>query len=195
MRESCCSGLTDLLRGQTLDCHLDLVGQLWSDVFRVMDDIKESVRVAAGKTGQSLSRVSIKMTDSKSGEAVKAILAPLLEVGLASSVVEVRAVSLATIMKVSRSAGPLLRPHLHVLIPALLEAGGEMESQQLDYISTRLGGEEVQERLDTARMSLSKSLASMECVNFVPQYVDSQVLAHHQQGSRLAGREHNGQSE
>ena len=37
---------------------------------------------------------------SKSGEAVKAILPPLLESGLASSVVEVRAISLATIMKV-----------------------------------------------------------------------------------------------
>ena len=34
----------------------------------------------------------------------------------------------------------------------------------------------MQERLDTARMSLSKSSASMEC-NFVPQYVDSEVLA------------------
>ena len=106
VRESCCSALTDLLRGRTLDSHLDLLASLWTDVFRVMDDIKESVRVAAGKTAQSLSRVSIKMTDcslsssSKSGEAVKAILPPLLESGLASSVVEVRAISLATIMKV-----------------------------------------------------------------------------------------------
>ena len=106
VRESCCSALTDLLRGRTLDSHLELLASLWTDVFRVMDDIKESVRVAAGKTAQSLSRVSIKMTDSslssgsKSGEAVKAILPPLLESGLASSVVEVRAISLATIMKV-----------------------------------------------------------------------------------------------
>ena len=147
-----------------------------------MDDIKESVRVAAGKTAQALSRVSIKMTDStagssKSGLAVKAILPALLERGLASSVVEVRSVSLATIMKVTRSAGLLLAPHLHVLIPALLEAGGEMEASQLNYLSTRLGGEEVQERLDTARMSASKSSATMECVNFVLQYVDSGVLA------------------
>ena len=52
-----------------------------------------------------------------------------------------------------------------------------MESQQLNYISTRLGGEEVQERLDTARMTASKTSATMECVNFVLQYVDSEVLA------------------
>ena len=101
----------------------------------------------------------------------------LLESGLASSVVEVRSVSLATIMKVTRSAGALLAPHLHVLIPALLEAGGEMEAGQLNYLSTRLGGEEVQERLDTARMTASKTSATMECVNFVLQYVDTEVLA------------------
>ena len=116
-----------------------------------MDDIKESVRVAAGKTAQSLSRVSIKMTDSslssgsKSGEAVKAILPALLKSGLASSVVEVRVISLATIMK-------------------------------FNYLSTRLGGGEVQERLDMTRMTASKTSATMECVNYVLQFVDTEVL-------------------
>ena len=67
VRESCCSGLTDLLRGRTLEDALDTLALLWQDVFRVMDDIKESVRVAATKTAQSLSRVSIKMCDSGAG--------------------------------------------------------------------------------------------------------------------------------
>jgi len=182
VRESCCVGLTDLLRGRTLDDALDTLTLLWQDIFRVMDDIKESVRVAAAKTAQSLSRVSIKMCDvsigAKSGEAaVKAILPPLLEKGLTSTVSEVRAVCLATLMKVTKSAGPLLAPHLGILIPALLEATGEMEGQQLNYISTRLGvDQEVQEKLDSARMAASRSTPTMECVNYVLQYVDSSVL-------------------
>jgi len=182
VRESCCSGLTDLLRGRTLDDALDTLTLLWQDIFRVMDDIKESVRVAAGKTAQALSRVSIKMCDSgsgsKSGEAaVKAILPPLLEKGLMSTVTEVRSVSLATMMKVTKSAGALLVPHLHTLIPSLLEATGEMEGAQLNYISTRLGVDAgVQEKLDSARMAASKSSPTMECVSFVLQYVDTCVL-------------------
>ena len=52
-----------------------------------------------------------------------------------------------------------------------------MEAGQLNYLSTRLGGEEVQERLDTARMTASKTSATMECVNFVLQYVDTGVLS------------------
>jgi len=183
VRESCCVGLTDLLRGRTLDDALDTLTLLWQDIFRVMDDIKESVRVAAAKTAQSLSRVSIKMCDvsigAKSGEAaVKAILPPLLEKGLTSTVSEVRAVCLATLMKVTKSAGPLLAPHLGILIPALLEATGEMEGQQLNYISTRLGvDQDVQEKLDSARMAASRSTPTMECVNYVLQYVDTTVLA------------------
>jgi proteasome component ECM29 len=61
VRESCCSALVDILRGRTLEDALETLSAIWGDLFRVMDDIKESVRVAAGKAAQSLSRVSIKV--------------------------------------------------------------------------------------------------------------------------------------
>jgi len=182
VRESCCVGLTDLLRGRTLEDSLETLTLLWQDIFRVMDDIKESVRVAANKTAQSLSRVSIKMCDvsggAKTGEAaVKAILPPLLEKGLMSTVSEVRSICLTTLMKVTKSAGPLLAPHLGILVPALLEATGELEGQQLNYISTRMGvDQDTQSKLDTARMAASRTTPTMDCVNTVIQYVDSGVL-------------------
>lgn len=48
---------------------------------------------------------------------------------------------------------------------------------QLNYISTRLGvDQDIQEKLDSARMAASKSSPTMECVNFVLQYVDTEVL-------------------
>ena len=40
VRESCCAGLTDLLRGRTLESCNHILPDLWTDVFRVMDDIK-----------------------------------------------------------------------------------------------------------------------------------------------------------
>jgi proteasome component ECM29 len=78
---------------------------------------------------------------AKAGEAaLRAVLPPLLEKGLLSTVAEVKAVAIGTLMKLTRSAGgQLLAPHLGVLVPALLEATSEMEGQQLNYISTRLG--------------------------------------------------------
>ena len=179
VRESCCVALTELLRGRTLESATETLTLLWQDIIRVMDDIKESVRQAAEKTAEALSRVSIKMCDvsagAKAGEAaVRAILPPLMEKGLSSGLTEVRAVVLFTLTKVAKSAGPLLAPHLGVLIPALLEATGEMEGTKLNYISTRLGVDQgIQERLDSARMAASRSTPTMECVNYVLQFVNS----------------------
>ena len=48
-------------------------------------------------------------------------MGPLLENGLASGVADVRAVVIGTVAKITKSAGPLLKPHLAKLIPALLE--------------------------------------------------------------------------
>merc|ERR1719509_653959 len=183
VRESCCIALTDLLRGRTLEDATETLTLLWNDLFRIMDDIKESVRVAAAKAAQALSRVSIKMCDvnagAKAGEkAVKAVLPPLMDLGLQSSVTEVRSTSLATLMKLTKSAGSLLAPHLGVLVPALLEATSEMEGTQLSYLSTRLGVDtDVQERLDSARIAASRGTPTMECVNYVLQFVDSASLA------------------
>jgi len=182
VRESCCVGLTELLRGRSLESAPETLTLLWQDIIRVMDDIKESVRVAADKTAESLSRVSIKMCDvsqgARAGEAaVRAILPPLMEKGLSSTLPEVRAIVLFTLTKVAKSAGPLLAPHLGLLIPALLDATGEMEGTKLNYISTRLGTDTgVQERLDSARLAAARSTPTMECVNYVVQFVTSQSL-------------------
>ncbi len=181
VRESCCNALQDLLRGRTLDDALGYVPLLWNDLFRVMDDIKESVRLAASKAIGSLSRASIKMCDSanpKSGErAVQAVIPPLLETGLASSVAEVRAVVINTVAKVTKSAGVLLKPHLPKLIPALLEATGEMESKEVSYLSVRLANDgAIQEKVDMARIVSARSSPMMECVSHVLQFVDADTL-------------------
>ncbi len=69
----------DIVRGRSLDSVLDRLPDIWRDLFRVMDDIKESVRVSAVKAVSAMSRACIKMCDvaqsPKSGEAaVRAIL-------------------------------------------------------------------------------------------------------------------------
>ena len=100
VRESCCLALQDVLRGRTLEDALDILPGVWTDLFRVMDDIKESVRIAAGKTVAALSRTSIKMCDvmqtgQKSGEStIKVIMPTLLDKGLLSNVGNVRRAAL-----------------------------------------------------------------------------------------------------
>lgn len=180
VRESCCGAIQDLVRGRTLTGPaMDVLPSIWTDLFRVMDDIKESVRIAAGKTVNALSRTCIRMCDAtQSGPktsqvTIQLILPPLLEKGLSSSVPEVRAIALNTVVKITKSAGPMLKSHLAQLIPALLEATSEMESKEVSYISTRLANEaSVQEKLDSARIAAAKSSPMMDCCNHILQFVD-----------------------
>jgi len=173
VRESCCMALVDLLRGRSLDSALDKLGSLWSSLFRVMDDIKESVRLAAAKAAESMSRVCVRMCDpeqygpSSAAKAVKATLPPLLNKGLQSGVNEVQAIVVQAVVKISKNAGSAaLRPHLPLLVPALIEAAGEAEGSAAGYLSVRVANDpSVQEKLDLARVAAAKATPAIECVN------------------------------
>lgn len=70
-----------------MDTILDTIPNIWRDIFRLMDDVKESCRIAAGKTVTSLTRACVKMCDvaqfPKSGEAaIKAILPALVHLSI-----------------------------------------------------------------------------------------------------------------
>lgn len=62
-RESSCLALADLLRGRTLEDAVDKIGPLWSTLFRVVDDIKESVRKAAQTALRALGKVNYTLTN------------------------------------------------------------------------------------------------------------------------------------
>jgi hypothetical protein len=47
VREACCGAIADILRGRRWPELRDHIAPLWSKLFRALDDVKESVRVAA----------------------------------------------------------------------------------------------------------------------------------------------------
>lgn len=46
---------------------------------------------------------------------------------------------LSTILKMSKNAGKLIRPHIPLLVIALLEAVSGLEPQVMNYLSVRAG--------------------------------------------------------
>ncbi|XP_007498230.2 proteasome adapter and scaffold protein ECM29 isoform X4 [Monodelphis domestica] len=179
IRESSCLALNDLLRGRSLDDIIDKLPEIWETLFRVQDDIKESVRKAAELALKTLSKVCVKMCDPSKGTAGQrtiAVLLPcLLDKGMMSSVTEVRALSINTLVKISKSAGAMLKPHAPKLIPALLESLSVLEPQVLNYLSLRATDQE-KAAMDSARLSAAKSSPMMETINMCLQYLDVSVL-------------------
>uniref|UniRef100_A0A7N9AVB1 Ecm29 proteasome adaptor and scaffold n=1 Tax=Mastacembelus armatus TaxID=205130 RepID=A0A7N9AVB1_9TELE len=184
VRESSCLALNDLIRGRQTDDLIDHLAEMWETLFRVLDDIKESVRKAADLTLKTLSKVCIRMCESTGSAAQRtvAILLPtLLEKGIVSNVSEVRSLSIQTLVKISKTAGARLKPHASRLIPALLEALSTLEPQVLNYLSLRATEQEkvflsLQSAMDAARLSAAKSSSMMETINMCLQHLDVSVL-------------------
>uniref|UniRef100_A0A8D2L4I4 Ecm29 proteasome adaptor and scaffold n=1 Tax=Varanus komodoensis TaxID=61221 RepID=A0A8D2L4I4_VARKO len=179
IRESSCLALNDLLRGRPLDDIIHKLPEIWETLFRVQDDIKESVRKAAELALKTLSKVCVKMCDPSKGAAGQrtiAVLLPcLLDKGMMNTVTEVRTLSINTLVKISKSAGAMLKPHAPKLIPALLESLSVLEPQVLNYLSLR-ATEQEKAAMDTARLSAAKSSPMMETINMCLQYLDVSVL-------------------
>nr|XP_015201351.1 PREDICTED: proteasome-associated protein ECM29 homolog isoform X1 [Lepisosteus oculatus] len=178
VRESSCLALNDLIRGRQLDDIIDQIPEMWETLFRVRDDIKESVRKAADLALKTLSKVCVRMCESSSAAAQRtvAVLLPcLLDKGIMSNVSEVRALSIQTLVKISKSAGCRLKPHAPKLIPALLESLSVLEPQVLNYLSLR-ATEQEKTAMDTARLSAAKSSPMMETINMCLQHLDVSVL-------------------
>uniref|UniRef100_A0A8U7P1K2 Ecm29 proteasome adaptor and scaffold n=1 Tax=Corvus moneduloides TaxID=1196302 RepID=A0A8U7P1K2_CORMO len=179
IRESSCLALNDLLRGRPLDDIIDKLPEIWEVLFRVQDDIKETVRKAAELALKTLSKVCVKMCDPAKGAAGQktiAVLLPcLLDKGIVSTVAEVRSLSINTLVKISKSAGSMLKPHAPKLIPALLESLSVLEPQVLNYLSLSATDQE-KTAMDSARLSAVKSSPMMETINMSLQYLDVSVL-------------------
>nr|XP_055061565.1 proteasome adapter and scaffold protein ECM29 [Misgurnus anguillicaudatus] len=178
VRESSCLALNDLIRGRQADEIIDRLSEIWEILFRVLDDIKESVRKAADLTLKTLSKVCVRMCESTGVTAqrtVAVLLPTLLDKGIVSNVSEVRSLSIQTLVKISKTAGSRLKPHAPRLIPALLEALSVLEPQVLNYLSLR-ATEQEKSAMDAARLSAAKSSPMMETINMCLQHLDVSVL-------------------
>ncbi|XP_041951493.1 proteasome adapter and scaffold protein ECM29 [Alosa sapidissima] len=178
VRESSCLALNDLVRGRQAEDLIEYMAEIWETLFRVLDDIKESVRKAADLALKTLSKVCIRVCESSGAVAqrtVAVLLPTLLEKGIVSNVTEVRSLSIQTLVKVSKTAGSRLKPHAARVIPALLEALSVLEPQVLNYLSLR-ATEQEKSAMDAARLSAAKSSPMMETVNMCLQHLDAPVL-------------------
>ncbi|KAK9810293.1 hypothetical protein WJX72_008148 [[Myrmecia] bisecta] len=183
-REASCLALSDLLQGRRWPEIKGVFEPMWSMTLRALDDIKESVRLAATTLVRSLRGLTLHLADpaatsaADSAEAVAAALPLLLEKGMSSSVGEVQGLALTTIAKMVKAAGPAhIQPHLVDLTAAMLESLSGMEDSRLNYIEQhagRLGLDS--ERLENMRVSASKSSPMSDTLDLCARYVSAATL-------------------
>jgi len=183
-REASCNALADLLATREYEEVADTLKELWERCFRVLDDIKESVRKAAEGYKKALSTLTLRLcdpayTNREHGRlALEVALPHLLSKGLMSPVADVRSITMNMLQKLTKVASFLLKPHIAELIPALLASLAALDSAQLNYIeqhsaSFGLSGEV----FDEARVAMSKSSPVHATIDSCVQQVDTQNIS------------------
>lgn len=89
-REASCNALADLLQGRRWPDLKNKLADIWTMVLRAVDDIKESVRAAAGGLVKTLRNLTLRLCDpqvtstKEAAEAMGVALPLMLEKGQAS---------------------------------------------------------------------------------------------------------------
>ncbi|TPX39274.1 hypothetical protein SeLEV6574_g07344 [Synchytrium endobioticum] len=182
-REASCVAMSDLLHGRSIEQLEPYLQELWTMCFRVLDDIKESVRTAAFGTCKILTNVTIRYCDPsivsvKDGQKVMDACMPFfLTQGLGSMADEVRKFALSTVLKLCKKGGVLLRPHVTDITMNLLESLSSLEPQVMNYLSFHTETYNVtQEQLDSSRLSAAKMSPMMEAITTCVEQIDGKVL-------------------
>lgn len=118
------------------------LGRIWSLCFKVLDDIKETVRAAAANLSRVLVGILIRSLENDEGSSkdattmLRSVLPFLLSTsGVESSSKEVQMVSLHSLLEiVKKSKASVLGPFIPDLVENLLGLLTSLEPQAINYI-------------------------------------------------------------
>ena len=185
IRESAAAAAADAIQGRRWEEIQPYFEKLWSVSFRVVDDVKETVRQAGFKLVRALRGLTFRLSDAEvtphqeRRDALSAALPVLLQVGLLSQVTEIQAITVDTIAKMVASAGPeVLRLHMKKLVPALIESLSGLEDSRLNYIEQHAGRLGLDtDNFDAARVNSANKSAIGESIETCVRAIDGSTFA------------------
>lgn len=173
VRQASCSAITDLIQSRPIENYDKYLNEILTKTFKVIDDIKESVRSAATRLGHALSGVVIRTLERGNAQTKRANLmlrhlVPFLlsQDGMESGSEEVRTFSISTLKDIiKKSTGEILRPFVPQILETFLMSLSSLESQAVNYIHLNaekygMSGQDV----DKMRLSGLRSSPIMEVI-------------------------------
>ncbi|KAJ5123414.1 hypothetical protein N7448_009511 [Penicillium atrosanguineum] len=172
MRQASCAAVADLVQGRRPEKYSQYLDEIYSKAFKLLDDIKESVRTAALKLCQTITNSVIRTLETSGTEkratALLGSAVPFLlgEQGLDSSVEEVRGYAIGALVQIiKKSPGAKLRPFVPTMLEKFLSSLSSLEPQAVNYVHLNadkygLTGQEI----DKMRLSSIRTSPMMEVI-------------------------------
>ena len=181
VREATCAAIADLVQARDIEKYVGYLDRIWSVAFKVLDDIKETVRFAAMTLCRTLTNLLIRNLEVGEGTTVRAkklleqavpFLLRQLESGAAK---EVQQYAIITVLQVVKKAPPkALRPFAPVMLETLVESLSSLEHEGVNYIHLNAHNYGVTaEKLDKMRVSSLSTSPVMEAIERCLESVDS----------------------
>ncbi|GMF45183.1 unnamed protein product [[Candida] boidinii] len=161
VRQASTSGLADLLRYVPIEKYEPKIEEIWTMSFRVMDDIKDSVR----KEGNALTKylattmvrtISSSETSVRSTERSKKVLSHLIpfllgQNGLLSDAEDIRSFAFQIILNLCKESSIALKPYVSEMVEKLTVLMSTIEPQVINYLTLNadkynLKAEDIDER-------------------------------------------------
>ncbi|EAU31691.1 conserved hypothetical protein [Aspergillus terreus NIH2624] len=173
VRQASCDAISDLIQGRQPERYARYMDEIFTKAFKLVDDIKESVRTAALKLCQTITGAVIRSletsdADSKRASTMLESTIPFLlsDKGMESGVQEVQGFAIGSLVQmIKKSPGGPLRPFVPRIIEQFLSSLSSLEPQAVNYVHLNadkygLTGQEI----DKMRLSSIRTSPMMEVI-------------------------------
>ena len=182
-REASCAAIADLVQGRQFEKYEKYLGPIWEVAFKVLDDIKGSVRKAAEKLCQVLTGILVRQleagTSSKHAQVMLKEVMPFLfsTRGLESPSKEVQSFAYDTVLKLVKSGGKTLLPFIPSLIEQILGLLSTLEPDIINYLHMNAAKyDTTQEKIDEARSTAISHSPMMEAIERCLDLLDDKTM-------------------
>lgn len=184
VRQASATALLDLLQGRPISQYLTHLSDIWTACFRVVDDIKESVRTAglALTRGLTTSLVRSLESDSISDATAQEVLEQIIPFllgnsGLQSSAEEVQHFSLDVLLKLIKKGGSRLKPFIPDLLGEFVELLSTLEPQAMNYIALNADkyGTTAND-IDSSRLAAVRHSPMMDSIEEIIDLLDADLM-------------------
>ncbi|KAA8652260.1 hypothetical protein EYZ11_004591 [Aspergillus tanneri] len=167
VRQASCAAIADLLQGRQIDSYAKYTDEIINKAFKLVDDIKESVRASALKLCQTIANAVIRTLESsnpntkRTNDLLAGVIPFLLsDKGMESGVQEVQGFAIGALVQViKKSPGGPLRPFVPQIMEQFLSSLSSLEPQAVNYVHLNaekygLSGQDIDKmRLSSIRTS------------------------------------------
>lgn len=183
-RQASCAAIADLVQGRQFDKYEKYLSQIWDVAFKVLDDIKGSVRESAASLCKVLTTILVRQleqgTSSKNAHAMLEQVIPFLfsTRGLESASDDVKAFAYDTVLKLVKNGGKSLLPFIPTIAEQILGLLSTLEPDFVNYLV--LNAEKyghTAEDIDAARSQAVSHSPLMESVERCLDLIDDDTMA------------------